>query len=51
MDFPGAVRGDDHRRRLLRFDGADLGDGDLEIGKQLEQEGFEFVIGAVDFVD
>jgi hypothetical protein len=32
------------------MDGAHLGNGDLEIGKQLEKKGLECFIGAVDFV-
>ena len=34
-----------------RLDGAELGNADLKIGKQLEQEGFEFLVGAVHLVD
>ena len=51
MDLAGPIRGDDDGRRLVGLDGADLGNGDLEIRKQLEQEGLEFVVGAIDLVD
>ena len=46
-----AVRGQDHDRALLGGDRADLGDRDLEVGEQLEQEGLELAVGAVDLVD
>ena len=36
---------------MLGADGADLGDGDLEVGEQLEQERLELVVGPVDLVD
>src|SRR2546428_863069 len=51
VDLAGSVRGDDDRRRPLGLDGADLGDRDLEVREQLEQESLELVIGTVDFVD
>ena len=37
--------------RLLGADGADLRDGDLEVGEHLEQERLELLVGAVDLVD
>ena len=51
VDFAGAVRGDDHDRRMRRLDGAELGDRHLEIGQHLEQEGLERLVGAVELVD
>jgi hypothetical protein len=42
---------DDHDRRLLGLDHADLGDRDLELGEELEQEGLELVVGAIELVD
>src|SRR6266550_2675929 len=35
MDLAGSIGGDDHGRRLISLDRADLGDRDLEIGEQL----------------
>src|SRR2546428_2076998 len=46
-----AVRRDDHKWRLLRLDGADLRNRDLEVGEQLEQERLELLIGTVDLID
>jgi hypothetical protein len=46
-----AVGGEDHHRPLVGANGAALRDRNLKVGKKLEQERFEFVIGAVDFVD
>ena len=34
-----------------RRDRAELGDRDLEVGQQLQQEGLELLVGAVDLVD
>ena len=51
VQLAGAVGGQDHQRRLLGPDRADLGDRDLEVGEQLEQERLELVVGAVDLVD
>ena len=34
-----------------RLDGAELRDADLEVGQELEQEGLELLVGAVDLVD
>ena len=36
---------------VLGRDGADLRDGDLEVGEHLEQERLELVVGPVDLVD
>ena len=46
-----AVRGEDDDRPLGRAQRAALGDRDLEVGEELEQEGLELVVGAVDLVD
>ena len=51
VQLAGAVRRQDHDRALLRRDRADLGDRDLEVGEQLEQERLELAVGAVDLVD
>ncbi len=45
------VRGQDHARRGLRPDRADLGDRDLEVGQDLEEVGLELLVGAIDLVD
>ena len=51
MDFAGAVRGQDHARRPLSLDGADLRDRDLEVRQDLEQVRLELLVRAVDLVD
>src|SRR3989441_946233 len=51
VHFARAVRGDDDRRRHLRLERAELGDRDLEIGKELEEIGLELLVRAVDLVD
>ena len=51
MDLARAVRGQHHDGRLRRANGAQLGDADLEIGQQLEQEGLELGIRAIELVD
>ena len=51
VDLAGAVRGDDHDRRLRGLDRAELRDGDLEIRQHLEQERLERLVAAVEFVD
>ena len=51
VQLPGAVGGQDHEGRRVGPDGADLGDGDLEVREQLEQEGLELVVGPIDLVD
>ncbi len=47
----GVVAGDDHGRRRLGLDRADLGHGDLEVAQHLKQERLELLFGAVDLVD
>src|SRR5919199_3784317 len=52
VQLAGAVRGQDDDRPLTRADRlAELGDRHLEVGEDLEQEGLELVVGAVDLVD
>ena len=51
VDLARPVRGEDDARRLVRLDRADLGDRDLEVGQDLEQERLELLVGAVDLVD
>ena len=51
MHLPRAVRGQDDHGAGLRSDGAELRNGDLEVGEQFQQEGLEWLIGAVEFVD
>ena len=51
VQLAGAVRGEDHQRPPLGPDRPDLGDRDLEVREQLQQEGLELVVGAVDLVD
>ena len=51
MDLAGPVGGQDDPRRLLGLDRADLGDGHLEVGQDLEQVRLELLVGAVDLVD
>ena len=51
VDLAGAVGGEDHHRDVLGADGADLGDGDLEVGEEFQQERLQLLIGAVDLVD
>ena len=51
VDLAGAVRGDDHDRRLLGLHRAELGDRDLEVRQHLEQERLERLVGAVELVD
>src|SRR4051794_26552064 len=47
-----AVRGQDDQRAVLGADRlAELGDRHLEVRQELEQEGLELVVGAVDLVD
>ena len=50
VDLARAVGGTGHRD-VLGADGADLGDGHLEVGEELEEERFQLLIGAVDLVD
>ena len=51
VELTGAVGGEDHQRRAAGRDGPDLGDADLEVGEQLEQERLELVVGPIDLVD
>ena len=51
MDVTGTVRRDDDDRRLLGPERAQLRDRDRVVGEDLEQEGFELVVGAVELVD
>ncbi len=50
-EVAGVVAGDDHVRRRLRLDRADLRHGDLEVAQHLQQERLELLLGAVDLVD
>src|SRR5690606_9924311 len=53
--MPGTLRrtmaGDGQDWRVVGGDRADLGDGHLEIGQQLEEEGLELLIGPIQLVD
>src|SRR5690606_32573014 len=51
VNFPRAVRRQDDDRDVLGANGAELGNGDLEVGQELEQEGFELLVGPVNLVD
>jgi hypothetical protein len=51
VDFARAVGGDDHNRRALGLDRAELGNGHLEVRQHLQQEGLERLVAAVEFVD
>jgi hypothetical protein len=51
VDLARAVRRHDHDRRFWRLDGAQLGDGDLEVGQDFEQVRLERFVGAIEFVD
>ena len=51
MHFAGAVRGDDHDRRLLGLHRAHFRNGDLKIAQHFEQKRLECLVGAVDLVD
>jgi len=51
VDLPGAVRGEDDDRRRGWADRADLREGHLEIGEDLQEEGLERLVGAVELVD
>src|SRR3954452_1844636 len=46
-----AVGGQDHERPRAGHHRAELGDRDLEVRQELEQEGLELVVGAIDLVD
>ena len=51
VHLAGAVGGQDHHRQRLRLHRAVLRHADLEVGQQLQQEGFERLVGAVQLVD
>ena len=51
MHFAGAVRGDDHDRRLHGLHRAHFRNGDLKVGEHFEQKRLEGFVGAVDLVD
>ena len=51
MHLARAVGREDDQRRLGGPHGAELGNRDLEFREQLEQEPFELLVGAIDFVD
>jgi SEC-C motif-containing protein len=51
VHLTGAVGGEDHQRRRLRPDRAQLGDRDGEVGEDLQQERLELVVGPVHLVD
>ncbi len=51
VQFAGAVGGQDDHRPLIGTNSASFGDGNLKVGKKLEQEGLELMIRTVDLVD
>jgi hypothetical protein len=51
VEFAGAVRGEDDDGGLGGADRAAFGDGDGEVGEELEEEGLELMVGTVDLVD
>src|SRR5690606_7553575 len=51
VDLARPVGRDDHDWRVVGGDRPDLGDGHLEIGQQLEEEGLELLIGPIQLVD
>src|SRR5919202_371599 len=51
VQVTGPVGGNDHRRRLLGAHDPDLRNRHLEVREELEQEGLELVVGAVELVD
>ena len=51
VNFARAVGGDDDDRRFGRRHDADFRNRHLEVGQDLEQIGFESLVGAVDLVD
>ena len=51
VDLARPVRGQDHPRRRLGLDRADLRDRDLEVRQDLEQVRLELLVGAIDLVD
>ena len=51
VQFAGAVGGENHDRPLVGADRAAFRNRYLEVGQKFQQERFEFVVRAVDFVD
>ena len=51
VELSGAVRGNDYRGRLIGGDRPELGHGHGVVGEDLEQEGLELVVSAVELVD
>ena len=51
MHLARAIGCEDDQRRLGGPHGPELGNGDLEFREQLEEESFELLVGAIDFVD
>ena len=51
VDLARAVRGEHDDRRRRRAHGAHLRDRHLEVAQDLQEEGFERLVGAVDLVD
>ena len=51
VQLTGTVGGEDHHRRLSGPERAGLGDRDLEVGEELQEERLELVVRAVDLVD
>jgi hypothetical protein len=50
-ELTGVVRREEDQRDLLGLDRAQLRDGDLVVGEDLEQEGLGLDLDAVDLVD
>jgi hypothetical protein len=48
---PRRVRGEHDERRMSGFECAELGDRDLVLRQNLEQESFELGVGSIDLVD
>ena len=51
VELAGAVGGDDDDRRHGGADRAELGNGHLKVGQQLEQKPLELLVGAIELVD
>ena len=51
MQFAGAVRGQDNDGARCCLYRSDFGNRNLEIREKFEQERFEFIVGAIDFID
>jgi len=50
-ELAGVVRGEEHQRDLAGSDGAELGDRDLVVGQDLEQQRLGLDLDPVDLVD